>query len=84
MPWDQVWVQLHPYIPSLETGGIFIAVVVCYFLVQRFTGIRNLPRVVVRDLAIVGVLWLSATALVLAEPDHHWLQRGASWIVDLL
>jgi hypothetical protein len=84
MPWDQVWLGLQPYVPTVETAGIFILVIAVYFFVQRFTGYRNLPAVVARDLGIVGVLWLSATALVLMEPNHHWLQRGATWLVNLL
>ena len=84
MPWDQMWVNLQPYVPSIETAGIFVVAISVYFLVQRFTGIRNLPAVIARDLGIVAVLWLSATALVLMEPSHHWLQRGASWLVNLL
>ena len=43
MPWDQMWVNLQPYVPSIETAGIFVVAISVYFLVQRFTGIRNLP-----------------------------------------
>lgn len=83
MPWDQIWSSLQPVVPSLETAGLFVLVVVTYFLTQRLTGVRNVPAIVARDMFIVALLWICATGLVLLEPNYHWMQRGANWVVNL-
>lgn len=83
MPWDQAWSNLQAAIPALETAGLFGLVVAAYFLTQRMTGIRNVPAIVARDMLVVALLWISATTLVLLEPNHHWMQLGANWLVNL-
>ncbi len=79
MTWDQFWYELQMAVPSVETALSFVAVIVLYFLVQRWAKIRQSALTVIRDLAIVGATWLMASFLLRLDSQNHWLQHTAAF-----
>jgi hypothetical protein len=70
-------------VPSVETALSFVAVIVLYFVVQRWAKVRQSALTVARDLAIVGATWLTASFLLRLDTQNHWLQRTAAFISNL-
>ena len=83
MTWDQFWYEMQMAVPSVETGLSFVAVIVLYFVVQRWAKVRQSTLTVVRDLAIVGATWLMASFLLRLDAQNHWLQKTASFITNI-
>jgi hypothetical protein len=83
MTWDQFLYELQLAIPSVETALSFVAVIVLYFVVQRWAKVRQSALTVIRDLAIVGATWLTASFLLRLDSQNHWLQRTASFLTNL-
>ncbi len=83
MTWDQFWYELQMAVPSVETALSFVAVIVLYFVVQRWAKVRQSALTVVRDLSIVGATWLTASFLLRLDSQNHWLQRTASFFTNL-
>jgi hypothetical protein len=51
MTWDQFLYELQLAIPSVETALSFVAVIVLYFVVQRWAKVRQSALTVIRDTA---------------------------------
>jgi len=83
MTWDQFWYELQMAVPSVETALSFVAVIVLYFVVQRWAKVRQSALTVVRDLSSVGATWLTASFLLRLDSQNHWLQRTASFLTNL-
>jgi len=83
MTWDQFWYELQMAVPSVETALSFVAVIVLYFVVQRWAKVRQSALTVVLDLSIVGATWLTASFLLRLDSQNHWLQRTASFLTNL-
>ncbi len=83
MTWDQFLYELQLAVPSVETALSFVAVIVLYFLVQRWAKVRQSALTVVRDLSIVGATWLMASFLLRLDSQNHWLQRTASFLSNI-
>jgi hypothetical protein len=83
MTWDQFWYELQLAVPSVETALSFVAVIVLYFVVQRWAKVRQSALTVTRDLAIVGATWLTASFLLRLDSQNHWLQHTASFLTNL-
>jgi hypothetical protein len=83
MTWDQFWYEMQLAVPSVETALSFVAVIVLYFVVQRWAKVRQSALTVARDLAIVGATWLTASFLLRLDTQNHWLQRTAAFISNL-
>jgi hypothetical protein len=80
MPWDPVWSYIQSLAPSFEMLGVFLAIVASIFVVQRLAGVRWTVRSVVRDLALVTLMGILALIVIGQEPDHHFMQRTATWL----
>lgn len=83
MTWDQFWYEMQMAVPSVETALSFVAVIVLYFVVQRWAKVRQSALTVMRDLAIVGVTWLMASFLLRLDSQNHWLQKTADFFTNL-
>ena len=83
MTWDQFWYEMQMAVPSVETALSFVAVIVLYFVVQRWAKVRQSTLTVVRDLAIVGVTWLMASFLLRLDSQNHWLQKTADFFTSM-
>ena len=79
MTWDQFWYELQMAVPSVETALSFVAVIVLYFVVQRWAKVRQSALTVIRDLAIVGATWLMASFLLRLDSQNQWLQHIAAF-----
>jgi hypothetical protein len=83
MTWDQFWYEMQLAVPSVETALSFVAVIALYFVVQRWAKVRQSALTVVRDLAIVGATWLTASFLLRLDAQNHWLQKTAAFFTDI-
>jgi hypothetical protein len=83
MTWDQFWYELQQAVPSVETAFSFVAVIVLYFVVQRWAKVRQSALTIGRDLAIVAATWLTASFLLRLDSQNHWLQRTAAFLTNL-
>lgn len=83
MTWDQFWYEMQMAVPSVETALSFVAVIVLYFVVQRWAKVRQSALTVMRDLAIVGVTWLMASFLLRLDSQNHWLQKTADFFTNM-
>ena len=83
MTWDQFWYELQQAVPSVETALSFVAVIVLYFVVQRWAKVRQSALTVARDLAIVAATWLTASFLLRIDSQNHWLQKTADFFTNI-
>ncbi len=83
MTWDQFWYEMQMAVPSVETALSFVAVIVLYFVVQRWAKVRQSTLTVVRDLAFVGATWLTASFLLRLDSQNHWLQKTAAFFTNI-
>ena len=80
MSWDQFWYELQSMVPAAETILSFVAIIALYFAIQRWAKVRPSVLTVVRDLAVVGVVWFLASSLLQLDTHDHWLRDTAAFV----
>ncbi len=83
MPWDSIVFFIQSQVPSLEVIATFVALAAVILVMPRLAGIRWSYWIVARDLSLLAFFAISALLMLRLEPEHHWMQRVASWVQNL-